>query len=175
MQAYPGYLPPFYPPPRRNNTNKYILIGLLVVICFILFYPSEYFYNGEVFMLILDEYLIDVVYKLKFKSNDDTDDDANKGGILPFEKPGVYVKESWSLFDLLMLSITSNKSINLIFESYKPIGVKLGEDSLYLNREKSLLLLENDNLSNRMMNRMMNGINMAKEKKNELKASEGFL
>ncbi len=174
MQAYPGFPPPFYPPPRRNNTNNYILIGLLVVICFILLYPLEYFYNGEVFMLILDEYLIDIVYKLKFKSNNDTDNDTDDNtdkGILPFEKPGVYVKESWSLFDFLMLSIIDNKSINIIFDSYKPIGVKLGEDSLYLNKEKSLLLLGNDNLSNTMMNE----INMAKKKKNELKASEGFI
>ena len=170
MQAYPGYPPPpysgpgypppFYPPPGKNNASNYILIGLLVVICFILFYPLEYFYNGEVFMRIFEEYLIDIIYK----ADNDT-------GILPFENPGVYVKESWSLFDFLMLSMIDNKSINIIFDSYKPIGIKLGEDSLYLNKEKSLSLLENDNISNILMNE----INIAKEKKNELKASEGFI
>lgn len=112
-------------------------------------------------MLILDEYLIDIAYKKYYESDK---------GILPFEKPGVYVKESWSLFDFLMLSMIQDDSLNIIFDSYTPIGVKLGEDSFNLNKEKSLLL-EDDNISERIMT----VINIAKEKKNELIASEGFI
>ena len=146
------YQPPPYqyqPPPYQSQTWNFeeyqntILLCILIVICYILFSPSTYYFNGKEFMYVTDDYLINTVLK-PYR--------------LPFGKIDTIVKTSWSLFDFLLFTyIEDVKSINLIYKSdssYIPIGIELGYGSVdsdvpdvsvgfYLDLETSKRLFEN--------------------------------
>lgn len=162
MQSYPSpYFqpPPFYPPPRQQESkfSTYIIISIFVILGVILFMPMDYYYFGEQYMQYMkNDYLIKRVYDEIYKKE-------------PSPKTDMFVKESWSLFDFLMLSILTDTSINVIFDSFNPSGVKLGDSSLYLDKDNSL---KSTDIQSDVI---INSINLANEKKNELSASEGFI
>ncbi len=138
-QAYPQY--PSYPQqsgypqyPQYGVQHSYneeailaaVLIGVCIILLAILFYPMNFYYYGEQYMLYLkNESLISSVYHDVYKES-------------PSSVTDMIVKESWSFIDMLMLSMLYDLSFNFIWGSIFPIGVKIGNVSLFTNKDTSL-------------------------------------
>ena len=122
--AKPQYIPYPIQQPTQNNFTTNLIIGILILIGVVLFIPLEYYYFGKQYKsYIKNEYLAKRVF-----------DFYNKSQVIN-KISTYYVKEQWSLFDFLMLSILSDKSINVTIQ---PISIKIGNDKFYLNKEDSL-------------------------------------
>lgn len=98
----------------------YLIIALLIVVCVILFYPLSFYYFQNLYILNIPD--INLAKRVYNWYNDEPDD---------MDGVSYYSKGKWSLFDLLMLSILSEQSFDIIFTPNW--GVKLGDDKLFLN------------------------------------------